>query len=78
MAGRRQKGPSTEELLERLEKRFTEFQEQHNVELADLRTGYEASLEQYKTDFEEELRKIREEQGQTRKEYLTAITSVKV
>ena len=78
MAGRRQKGPSTEELLERLEKRFTEFQEQHNAELADLRAGYDVSLEQCKTDFEEELRKMREEQSQTRKEYLTAITSVKV
>ena len=49
MAGRRQKGPSTEEMLERLEKRFNEFLEEHNREMADMRTGYEVSMEQCKT-----------------------------
>ena len=78
MAGRRQKGPSTEELLERLEKRFTDFQEEHTRELADLRNGHEVSLEQCKTDCEDEIRKIREELGENRKDHLAAVNSVKV
>ena len=78
MAGRRQKGPSTEELLEKLEKRFNEFQEEHNRELADMRNGYDVSIEQCKKDCEEEIRKIREEQNETRKEFLSSINSVKV
>ena len=78
MAGRRQKGPSTEEMLEKLEKRFNEFQEEHNRELADMRAGYDVSLEQCKKECEEEIRKMKEENGETRKDYLAAITSVKV
>lgn len=78
MAGRRQKGPSTEEMLERLEKRFNEFQEEHSRELADLRNGYDVSLEQCKKDCEEEIRKMREEHGEMRKDHLAAIDSVKV
>ena len=78
MAGRRQKGPSTEELLEKLEKRFNEFQEEHNRELTEMRNGYDVSIEQCKKECEEEIRRMREEQGETRKEYLAAINSVKV
>ena len=78
MAGRRQKGPSTEELLERLEKRFNEFQEEHNRELADMRTGYEVSIEQCKNDCDEEMRKMRKEQEESRKDHLAAINSLKV
>ena len=78
MAGRRQKGPSTEELLEKLEKRFNEFQEEHNRELTEMRNGYDVSIEQCKKECEEEIRRMREEHGETRKEYLAAINSVKV
>ena len=78
MAGRRQKGPSTEELLERLEKRFTEFLEEHNREMADMRAGYEVSMEQCKTHCEEQMRKMREEQEETKKDHLAAINTVKV
>ena len=78
MAGRRQKGPSTEEMLERLEKRFNEFLEEHKRELADMRSGYEVSIEQCKAQCEEEMRKMREEQEESKKYHLAAITSVKV
>ena len=78
MAGRRQKGPSTEEMLERLEKRFNEFLEEHKRELADMRSGYEVSIEQCKAQCEEEMRKMREEQEESKKYHLAAINSVKV
>ena len=69
MAGRRQKGPSTEELLEKLEQRFEAFKEEHNKELEDMKHGYEVSIELIKKEFEEEIRKMRGENEEMRSDH---------
>ena len=69
MAGRRQKGPSTEELLEKLEQRFEAFREEHNKELQDMKHGYEVSIELIKKEFEEEIRKMRGENEEMRSDH---------
>ena len=78
MAGRRQqKGPSTEELLNKLEQRFNAFQEDHNKELSDMKTGYEVSIEQLKEEYDQKIQKIKEESKEIQSEYVKVVSNLK-
>ena len=77
MASRRQKGPSTEELLDKLEKRFTEFQEENRKELEAIKSDYEVTIAQLRSDYEEEIRKLKEENEKSKSEYNEMFVKVK-
>ena len=75
---RRPKGPTTEELLEKLEKRFTEFEEEHNKQIETLKNDHEVSLQQLRTDHEEEIKKLKEDIKTVESEQKEVIENLKV
>ena len=77
MAGRRQKGPSTEELLERLEDRFNTFKEEHKKELEEIKNNYEVCMEQVKKDFDKEIKSLKSEAEVLRSEQRREVIAVK-
>ena len=77
MAGRRQKGPSTEELLERLEDRFNTFKEEHKKELEEMKNNYEVCMEQVKKDFDKEIKSLKSEAEVLRSEQRREVIAVK-
>ena len=74
---RRQKGPTTEELLEKLEKRFNEYQEEISKELETIKTDHEVTIQQLKSDHEQELTILKDDIQKFKSDHVDSISQLK-
>ena len=77
MASRRQKGPSAEEQIEKLEKKFNVFEEEHRKELELIKNDHEVSIAQLRYEYEEEIKKLQDEIKKSKDEYNLSLESLK-